>query len=181
MLFPNINERLSYKSWIEMLCYSLLSQNIVLFFFFFPFSDLLLGFWRDYSLVLYPYIFPLVSCMAARYSSLFPITCCSVKTVHLHFSQITTSHEQHYSAENLLSVLSTLAAITPSTFLLSLGHVTHVFQQMPAVPSIQHTILPSGTFCMYSIFILLDTSFYLVNTIYSFTPGLSHQVLCSLS
>lgn len=74
-------------------------------------------------------------------------------------------------------MLSTLAGIIPSTFLLSLGHVTHVFQQMPAVPYTWHTVPPSGTLYVYSVFILLGTFFKLANTIHSFTPsGFSHQM-----
>lgn len=79
--------------------------------------------------------------------------------MHLHFLQITTSHGQHCSVENLLSLLSTLAAITLSTSLLSLRHVTHEFQQMMAAPYITSLSFHQGHFTssLYSFYLAFSS------------------------
>ena len=122
------------------------------------FSDLLPSFQRDYSLILYPYSFPQsVSLQPDILASLFSFTCCSVKTVHLHFLQITTSHEQHCSAEKLQSLLSTLAAVMPSTSFLSPGLVTQVFQQLSLKSSTPSLHQEHFTSILYSFYLALSS------------------------
>lgn len=96
----------------------------------------------------------------------------------LTFLQITTSYGPHCSVENLLSLLSTLAAITLSTFLLSLRNVTHEFQRMTAAPYITTLSFYQGHFTssLYS-FYLAFSSIQQIPFIHSFTPGFSHQTL----
>lgn len=161
--FPNTNERLSYKS-VGLKCYA--THFCLRIYNFISFLVLRLPAWFPERFVGFcPHtVFP--SSVARQpdiLAGLFHFTHCSVKTAHLHLLQITTSHRQHCSAENLRPAPCTSCHYTQHFPAFS-GTCHSCVSANASCPLYQYTVPPSGIFDKHSLFILLGTFFYLANT-----------------